>query len=242
MRNQLLIYGSCVARDIVRIVPGRFGLVHYAARQSWVSAASQPLKRPQNIELGAFSTRSIIGDFLSNIPATIRKFGDQADVILIDIASDRHGVYPVGDSYISNTGELRRANLLPTLEHEPLVAFGTPEHKRLFKLAVAKVKRTLLSAGVFDRALVLNVQFAGRSNDGTPVPLARGMYSTEVNSKYEYYYQVFEDYGFNVVPEPPAELQVANSDHKWGLQQDHLIDPLYHWWADRIDEFAAEKK
>lgn len=282
-----MIYGSCVARDIVRIVPGRFGIVHYAARQSWVSAASKPLKRPQNVELGvssarstfadflpnirstirnyvarqgwvsaaskplkrpqnvelgAFSTRSIIGDFQSNIPAIIRKFGDKADVILIDIASDRHGVYPVGDSFISNTGELRRSKLLRTLDHGPLVEFGTPEHQRLFKLAVAKVKRTLVSAGVFDRVLVLNVQFAGKSNDGTPMPLARGMTSTEVNSKYEYYYQVFEHYGFRVVPEPPAELQIANSDHKWGLQQDHFIDPLYHWWADRIDEFAVENK
>lgn len=242
MRNQLLIYGSCVARDIVRIIPGRFGLIHYAARQSWVSAASKPLKRPQNIDLGAFSTRSIIGDFLSNVPATIRKFGDKADVILIDIASDRHGVYPVGDSYISNTGELRRSNLLRTIEHGPLVKFGTPQHKRLFKLAVTKIKRILLSAGVFDRVLVLNVQFAGTSNDGTPMPLARGMTSTEVNSVYAYYYQVFEDCGFRVLPEPPTELQIGNSDHKWGLQQDHFIDLMYHWWADRIDEFATEIK
>lgn len=242
MRKQLLIYGSCVARDIVRIIPGRFGLVHYAARQSWISAASRPLKRPTNIDLGSFSTRSIVGDFLSNIPGTIRKFGGEADVILIDIASDRHGVYPVGDSFISNTGELRRANLLQTVKHGPLVEFGTREHQRLFKLAVAKMKRTMVAAGVFDKALVIKIQFAGKSNDGTPMPLARGMTSDEVNSKYEYYYQVFEDLGFHVTPTPPKDLQVANTEHKWGLQQDHFIDSLYYWWADEIDQFIAERQ
>lgn len=237
-----MIYGSCVARDIVRVIPGRFGLVHYAARQSWISAASKPLKRPSGIELGSFSTRSIVGDFLSNIPATIRKFGDTADVILIDIASDRHGVYPVAESFISNTGELRRARLLRTLSHGPLIEFGSREHQRLFKLAAAKVKRTMVAAGVFDKALVLKIQFAGKSNDGTPMPLARGLTSDEVNAKYEHYYQIFEDLGFQVTPTPPKELQVANSEHKWGLQQDHFIDSMYAWWADQIDEFVSVRR
>lgn len=270
------------------MLPTRYALVHYAARQSWVSAASPPLAKPENIQLGPFSTRSLIGDFTSNVPMLLRELGKKSDVILIDIATDRHGVYPVGNSFISNTSELKRSNLLSQrriarpakqdvsnkldrllscvlrklnlsigsessfsnrvlrkhsnslapLRRGQLIKFGSPEHKKLFGEAVAKLSRIMKRAGVLDRAIVLYVQFAGESNNGEEVPLARGMTADEMNAHYEYYYRVLERYGFTLTPAPPSELVIANSQHKWGLQQDHFIDEMYLWWADRIDEFA----
>lgn len=241
MRSQVFIYGSCVARDILRVVPGRFGLVHYAARQSWISAASKSLEPPRQIDLSPFSARSLRGDFSSNLPYLIRKKAKVSDVILVDLASDRHGVYPVKDSYLSNTGELKRSRALSAMEHGDLIEFGSREHKLLFKQSVSKLKRVMVKAGVFDRVLIINIRFAGQSDNGERVPLARGKTSAEVNSDYEYYYRVLERYGFTLTEVPPAELQIAASQHKWGLQQDHFIDPLYYWWADRIDDFVSMK-
>lgn len=289
MKTKLFIYGSCVGRDIVRLLPGKYTLLHYAARQSWISAASLPLAKPDPVDLGPFSKRSLVGDFTSNVPMLLRGISRKSDVILIDIATDRHGVYRVGSSYISNTGELKRSNLLArpraealinektskrcgifdifvrlfrrvqetvgkvtnpkaevkklsygigSLEHGELVEFGSSEHKILFNEAAAKLSRVMKKAGLLERALVLQIKFAGESDDGQLVPLARGLKASEVNEMYEYYYEVLERMGFSLTPTPPPELVVANSQHKWGLQQDHFIDPMYHWWADRIDEFA----
>lgn len=238
MRSKLFIYGSCVARDIVRVLPGRYSLIHYAARQSWISAASLPLEKPGDVGLGPFSTRSLNGDFTSNVPQLLRGLGRKSDVILIDIASDRHGVYPIAGSFVSNTGELKRSTMLETLDHGDLIEFGTTEHKRLFRQSATKLRRVMTKAGVFDRVLVLNLRFAAEADNGEPMPLARGMTAPEVNDKYEYYYKVLASLGFALTPEPPSELVVANSRHKWGLQQDHFIDEMYHWWADRVDEFV----
>lgn len=242
MRAQLFIYGSCVARDIVRVTQGRFGLVHYVARQSWISAATKSLPRPDTSGLSPFSARSLTGDFASNLPYLLRREGRNADVILIDLASDRHGVYPHGEGFITNSGELRRSGQARTARESQLVEFGSAEHRRLFRLAANKIKRVLVAAGLFDRVVVLNAPFAGESDDGSEVPLARGLTSDEINGKYSYYYDLLEKLGFALLPVPPSHLVKAATKHKWGLQQDHYVDELYYWWADQIDEFVEQPK
>lgn len=242
MRNQLFIYGSCVSRDIVRVTSGRFGVVHYVARQSWISAAGSSLPYPRNVELSNFSARSLRGDFASNLNYLLRKDGPRSDVIVMDLASDRHGVYPVDGGYVSNTGELKRSGVLKSLDHGELIEFGSREHRRLFRSAAGKIKRVLESRGLFGRVLVLYVPFAGVAREvGAEVPLARGLTAPEVNREYRYYYKVLESLGFTLTPEPPASMVVTTNEHKWGIAQDHYVDELYLWWAGRIDEFAAER-
>lgn len=242
MRTQLFIYGSCVARDIVRVTEGKFGVVQYVARQSWISAATKGLPRPDASRLSPFSARSLMGDFASNLPYLLRREGRKADVILIDLASDRHGVYPHGEGFITNSGELRRSGQARSVRGTQLVEFGSSEHRRLFRLAANKLKRVLVSAGLFERVLVLNAPFAGESDDGREVPLARGLTSNEINEKYSYYYHLLAQLGFFVLPVPPADLVKASSSHKWGLQQDHYVDELYYWWADQIDAFVDQRR
>lgn len=234
----MFVYGSCVARDIIRVTEGRFGLSYYVARQSWISAVSKPLERPQGIDLSPFSARSLKGDFVSNAPYLIRRFRKNSDVFVIDIASERHGVYKIGDSFLTNSGELRRSQLLRNIQYDEFLEFGSKEHRRVFRTSVAKMKRVLVKAGVFDRVLVLDAPFAGFSDDGSEVPLARGLTASEVNARYEYYYKTLRDFGFTVAQAPPRHLQIAASGHKWGLQQDHYTDDLYFWWAERIDDFV----
>lgn len=234
----MFVYGSCVARDIIRVAEGHYGLSCYVARQSWISAASKSLEPPKKIDLSPFSARSLRGDFASNAPYLIRRFSVNSDVFVVDIASERHGVYKIGGSFLTNSGELRRSQLLRDIRYDKFVPFGSKEHRGLFRYSVAKMKRVLVRAGVFERVLVLDAPFAGSSDDGSKVPLARGLTAPEINAKYKYYYTTLRDYGFEVLKAPPQHLQLAASEHKWGLQQDHYIDELYFWWAERIDEFA----
>lgn len=231
-----LIYGSCVARDVVRVVPEPFDVTGYIARQSWVSAFTAPVPAPElpHIKSG-FQARNVRGDFESNAGERIRGLSEDADVLLVDIASDRHGAVAYGNGYASFTPDHRRAfgGIVPGGSHVP---FGSGEHRELFTTAVQRGAEVLSELDLFEKTLVLGVPFTDRTTTGEPMTVSRET-AASINAKYEPYYEAFSAAGFRIA-ELPSALAVADPHHEWGPGQDHYADPAYHWWADQISAFT----
>lgn len=229
-----LIYGSCVSRDVLRIAPEPFQLTGYIARQSWISAFTTPVPSPDLSHVAsAFQARNLDGDFRSTARQLMRRHSEATDVLLIDIASDRHGVAQYGDGYVSLTPDHKRA-FGGMIRGGRRVPFASPRHLGLFSAAVKRGSGALGRLGLMEKALVLRAPFTDVTTTGVPM---KGGSVTKLNAQYEPYYEVLAAAGLEIV-DLPAELAVADPGHTWGLAPDHYADPAYQWWAERIVNFA----
>lgn len=222
-----------MARDVVRVVPGPFDLTRYIARQSWVSAYGPPVPAPDVSHLRSeFQRRAISADFGSTAPRLLRRMSSQVDRVIIDIASDRHGVVRVGNGFVSLTPDHLRAFDGQYADVGEVIPFGSAEHFDRFAVAVGRAAEALRAEETLDRAVVLAFPFTDRLDTDARIPRER----TDVpalNALYEPYYEVFASSGFPLLRLPDA-LAVSTMEHEWGPGVDHFVDPAYEWWAQRL--------
>lgn len=225
-----VVYGSVLARDVLRVAPEPFDEVDYITRQSWVSAFTSPIPAPDLSHMAsAAQARNVRGDFESNAR---ERLAGETDVILLDIATELSGVATYQGGYVTLTPDHRRAfgRIVPGARAIP---FGTDEHFELFKAAGMQLMEDLLvDLDIHDRTFVLKAPFTDRTTTGEPL---RGVQepAETINEEFLRYYQFLGAAGFQILT-LPDDLAVADPDHQWGPGQDHYSDPAYRWWADQI--------
>lgn len=239
-KTSILIYGSCVSRDIQRITNNRFNLIDYIARQTLVSAFSVPLPEPEITAVTSkFQIRSVQGDFASNAPDKLREHAAVADTILIDLASERHGVIEFNKGLLSRTNDLFKAQLLSSGEFNKVISFNSIKHRKLFRAAALELKKLLLEEKVFRKTLIIAAPFTDESTDGSRVPLSHNKNAQTINEEYSYYYHLLKSMGFAILS-LPKHLCVTTPEHKWGISQDHYITEAYEYLANQIELFALK--
>ncbi|WP_022867257.1 DUF6270 domain-containing protein [Schaalia vaccimaxillae] len=239
MRRKIFIYGSCVARDIVRVTR-RFEVSQYVARQTITSGFSPPLAIDADLSsVGSnFSRKALQGDLASNVGQTLRRYAVESDAIIIDIATEHWGVTRLeGDAYLTLSTELAKSGLLARVSHSPAIVIGSDRHFGLFKRGAATLKRQLDALDASRKTLVLCAPFARETTDGEPVPPSKNKTAAELNSLMVPYVEELQRLGFQLGKTPPKELVVSTKDHQWGPALYHYVDEMYEWWADEIDQF-----
>lgn len=242
MSIPISIYGSCVSRDIIRVTAGKFKSKEYVARQSWISALSLPQEAPEGIKLTGFRLKSLIGDIESNALPRLASAAATSKALVIDIASDRHGVWNLGNgSYLSNLATMKRQKILKDFPDAQQVIFGTPEHLELFNRAVAEGKQKLEESGFFSKATVLKIPFTEKTVNGESIDIGTEKNPGEICASYVPYYEVFDRNGFHFLPDLPEEMAVSTPDHAWGMGINHFVDDAYHWWGSEIEKFIESR-
>lgn len=237
---KVLIYGSCVTRDIQRISDNRFRVLDYIARQTFVSADAPPLPAPDTSTVpGKFLGRSITGDFTSNAMERIKTNVRKSDAFLIDLASERHGVIPYGGSLISRTNDLLKSGLLTPREFNKHIPFNTSEHRKKFRAAALNLKRLLMQEKSFRKTLIIATPFTDEATDGSRVPLSHHKTADMINEEYAFYYDLLKGMGFAILS-LPDHLCKTTPDHLWGISQNHYVSEAYEYMADQIELFISE--
>ncbi|TDK27680.1 hypothetical protein E2F48_00620 [Arthrobacter crusticola] len=211
-------------------------LTGYVARQSLISAASPPTALLGEGKLAsAFQNRSLDGDINSTLFRQVRELGPSADIFLIDLLSDRLGVYALPDkTYITNSRELRASGRLGSLEKGPsLIKFGTEKHFNLWKRAADKLVASINEVGLRERTLVMETPWASRTDTGEEVVSFRGMSASEAGELYRPYYTHLRRRGL-LSKRLPDKLAVSSLTHKWGPEPYHYAPPAYEWMRDEI--------
>lgn len=242
MPTSLFIYGSCVARDVVRVTKPHFEVNQYVARQTFASSFTNPLPAPDSLDdlKSRFQRTSVYGDVTSNLKAITKEFAPISDVVLIDIATEHWGVVPAGNSaYLTQSAELLKSEYFKSIRTGKRIEPGTDQHFRLFRNGAIRYKALLERIGVFDRTFVLNAPFATHTIEGNKVPNAKGREPSYWQSLQADYFNTLSDLGYTIGAEPPSELIKSTSSHLWGPALYHYVDELYIWWADEIDRFVA---
>lgn len=239
MANTVFIWGSCVTRDVLRVT-GKFELSGYAGRQTLISGMNPGLKDPGPTGLKYnFQDRSLRGDIRSNGRRRIREKASTTDAFIIDLATERRGVYPVRNGYLSRTAELAKSGILPKYKPGKPIEFGTNQHRHLFQSAVETLRADLTEVGLESRVCVINHPFAAETDAGYKLRPSLGRLAPEWNELFPQYHTILADAGFKILDPPPSELIVASEEHAWGRTVDHYIDENYYFWANQIEEFIG---
>lgn len=230
----VLVYGSCVSRDLVALASSSMRCVEYIARQSWVSAASEGSAIPIGTLLDSkFQLRNVEGDICSDALNRVEARCDDADILLMDIVDDRFGVLPFENGYITPTAEFGQSGLAKQITLGKHVPFGTDAHFDIWSASAARVQKLLLRLNI--RAYVLQTPFTDVSIDRSVVAPALGRGADDWNRDYARYFDLLRDLGFFVI-ELPEKYAVTTPYHIWGKAPFHYLEHSYRWMLERIGQ------
>lgn len=229
------IFGSCVSRDLARVPENKeaFKQNQYVARQSWISAFSNPVEVPSvDSKLSSkFQKRMVEADFNSSFPVDLLSQTD-IDVLLLDLVDERLGVIAIGDSFITNSYELRNSGWKKSLKDPINIDFGTAKHLELWKEAADNLFKLLAENELLQKTFVIEANYADKSLQGDT--FSHRKFPSEVrNEQYRPYYGYLREKGFNVL-HVPKEYIVADKEHVWGLEPFHYVSEFYEFVTRRL--------
>ncbi|MBB5830268.1 DUF6270 domain-containing protein [Brachybacterium aquaticum] len=234
------VYGSCVARDTIDLAgSGRFDVVAYIARQSLISAevdASSHFPADPGVD-SDFQLRMMTGDFAGDLEKRLAEAAPDTDVLLWDLADERHGVHVFEDgSIVTRSIDMVRApEVVGAVEGARHIPFGTDEHYELWAPRAEQLREELQRLGLFDRTIVLQVPWALVTSDGQTTPWSMGKSAREANVEYLRYYQRLRELGFTIIELQPLGV-LADPEHRWGLAPFHYTQEVYEEVAQRVLE------
>jgi len=235
---RVTVYGSCVARDTVDLAGAEhFDVVAYIARQSLLSADHDASPRfPAEVEIASeFQRRMMTGDFAGNLEERLAEAAPETDVVLWDLADERHGVHLFDDgSVVTRSIDIvRLPEVLSAIEGARHIPFGTDEHFELWSPRAEHLRDVLTRLGLFDRTVVLQVPWALVTTDGRSTPWSMGTSAKEANLAYHRYYERLRQLGFRMLELQPLGV-LADPDHRWGLAAFHYTQDVYEEITRRV--------
>lgn len=234
------VYGSCVARDAVDLAGGdRFPVDDYIARQSLISMGHDAGAHfPQDAEISsAFQRRMMRADFAGDLEHRLVAVKDSTDVLLWDLADERHGVHVFDDGSVAtrSVDVVNVPEALAVVDAARHIPFGTDEHFALWAPRAERLRDHLVEIGLFERTVVLQVPWALVTADGRPTPWSMGTKARDANEAYRRYYEHLRDLGFRMLELQPLGV-LADPEHRWGLAPFHYTQDVYDTIIDRVLE------
>lgn len=228
-----IVYGSCVARDTVEALGDDGATLGYAARQGFISAVSGDAALDGSIQLDSdFQRNSVEMDVQGTAMSQVQSSARKSNVLILDLVDERLGVYraPNG-AYVTRTWELVNSGIIEQQEDSmQLIDFGTEEHFHLWHSAAEIIIAELSRLGL--PTVVLAPPFAERDLEGEALTyLDRPI--GEWNTTFDRYYDAIGRLGVPVL-RPPAELAIADRNHRWGLAPFHYAAPMYEWFCTTL--------
>lgn len=228
---RVLVYGSCVARDTIEFAAaGSVDLQGYVARQSLISVDNDATPHlPETMTVSSkFQERMIRADFAGGLLNRLEAMADDLDVLLWDLADERHGVYRFPDGTVSTRSidTMRIPELEAQFAEAEHLPFGTPEHLTIWSEHARTFTERLRALGLFERTVVLEVPWAVLTVEGQPSPWSMGVRAKEANQRYRPYYALLRELGLRMVGLPEA-LVFADPQHRWGLAPFHYSPAVY---------------
>lgn len=234
--RRIFIYGSCVSRDTYKRLPqDQYSLTDYVARQSLVSAFSDPVTRFDPPVVGSrFTTAQVRGDFASSLPQRLATHAAGTDLILWDLTDERLGFYLLPDeTVVTRTIDLARTEVESKVATEALlIPFGSEEHFALWCNALEAFKTRLAEICPQVPVLVLAPPWAAETSQHEPTAPSGELTAAAANEKFERYLDAIPYPVVRLDPASPAPL--ADAEHEWGPAPFHYVEDVYRELRDKI--------
>jgi hypothetical protein len=230
---RLLIFGSCVSRDIleyqcddVQIV-----LVDYYARSSIASLGARPIEIPSAVQnIGSkFQRRMVERDIKKDFLKDLTRL--QFDLLLLDLIDERFNLYLEPEEKICTlSSELLSAGFPKDSDRGSKIYSGSEEFWNLWEAGWSILVNKLGRLGILDRLRVNQVFWGTRTENG-------GNFEPDYSDRQiALANQVLERMYRHISADIPAQqflrfdyrLMTGSISHKWGIGPFHYVDAYYH--------------
>lgn len=234
MIKNLIIYGSCVSRDIFNLEESRtFKLNDYFARSSMASLCSAAYTNDDALDRisSAFRRRMVSYDFskqLLNQPEVFKN----ADLILIDLIDERFDlvVLPSGQ-IITNSSELAESDLLAdsSVKGYQIIKHGSPERRDLWMQGMQKFFAFLEEHNKLGSVIVNKVYWASHFEEKSSTEFPVSLNTVEkANKELDWMYEQLEKkLTKHQFLNYPAQILTADEHHRWGASPFHYCKQYY---------------
>lgn len=243
---KILIYGSCVSRDIFEHPENKGAeIVGYYARSSLASSFSKPASlNADDYEIASpFQKRMLHWDFTKPVREDIAEA--DFDVLLVDFIDERLSVAELEPGSIVTMSLEFLTWVQPNcpVPPEKNIPSGSPRHRELWLEGFKRFVQALREVGKLDRLVINRVYWASTLEDGGNLPIK---YSREYIDKNN----AFLDWMYNQASVVSDEIKfidyeekifVSSSKHKWGISPFHYIDDYYIEAFDGIVRTMGEQ-
>jgi Family of unknown function (DUF6270) len=231
--TRLLIFGSCVSRDILNYQQDKTQLVvvDYYARSSIASLGARPIEIPptvQNIRSKfqrRMVERDIRKDFLNDLA------GLQFDILLLDLIDERFNLYiDPGGRVCTLSSELLSTGFPGDSTGGSRVHSGSEEFWRLWEAGWLVFVNKLRGLGVLNRLLVNQVFWGSRTENGGN--FEPHFSSKHIDSANQFLNRMYQRISADIPPEQilrfDHRLMTGSIAHTWGISPFHYVDAYYH--------------
>ena len=226
---RVAVFGSCVSRDTVAAAPaGPIELLAYVARHSLCSAGTDATRwMPSPVPLtSAFQLRNFVADADGTAFEPWWAAAERADVLLVDLTDERHGVVEFADgTRITRSIEgLVNAEIAAAYGAGEHLRFGSDEHFARWSAAADAFLDRLGERGLLARTLLVAVPWAERAIDGAAAPGSMGTAPRDANAAYARYHELVRARGVALVS---VDDPRADPGHRWGFAPFHYAPEVY---------------
>nr|WP_150959436.1 DUF6270 domain-containing protein [Aneurinibacillus sp. XH2] len=232
------ILGSCVTRDIFRVVGREEENLTYYARTSLVSIFSKPLIiDEEDIKLSSsFQRRMVFSDFNKDFLKHIEI--NKPDRLIIDFIDERYDLMKYENNYVTKSKEFDDGQLADIYNFE-LVARKDSNTKILWERGCLRLIEVIRSIGLKE-VYIHEAYWASEyiNQNGKVEQFSFQSAINENNNLLKGYYDFFKCH----MPEVKtlSTQCLADSCHKWGLSAYHYTDSYYHKIYDQLNVFRIK--
>lgn len=228
---RVLILGSCVSRDIFRVVENEeCKLASYYGRSSFASAFC-PVKVKDtwssNIS-SAFQARMVNADLNKKWPDIVRN--TKFDVLLVDFIDERFHLGGFSNGALCTlSSELRSSGFDRKVARARGIQTGSDEHYELWMRGWTSFIELLESLGKKQCVLLNVVKWAEAASDGS-IP-EWGFTPEQIAASNLYLDKLYRRATIDLEPSQVMRVDpqylVGGLEHKWGLAPFHYVDAYY---------------
>lgn len=226
---RILVFGSCVSRDIFNYVKDEIELDDYFARSSFASAFSpSDVKDIYTDKIQSVFQRRMVA---SDLKKTFEKYLKSAriDILLIDFIDERFSIFKFDDGGVCTlSSELNSSGFDPERELGRLIPSGCDEFYDLWEKGWVRFLNVIDSISCRDKIRINRVLWAKSTSTGRDFPTHSKQYILAANQFLQRLYTRIENdlQPWQFIEVSPGHC-IAAENHRWGLSPFHYVDAYY---------------
>ncbi len=230
---RVAILGSCISRDIFRIVELDSLVKEYRARTSIHSLVETVAADLSQIKLPSsnFQAKMIISDFEKR-PLDF----NNCDFLIIDLIDERFDIISNFNSTVTFSNELRNNN--ENLQPNKIVKRGTGVEYEMWRQSLKKLKYMIDIPIILHKSRLSNK--INENNSGVEI---NHNYITMMNERMEKYEQIiYQELNIIGTIDVPTDLLISDVNHIWGYSPYHYVKEYYFEAMKRVFEITKIDK
>jgi len=235
-KRKILIFGSCVSRDIFNL-PNDFSLADYYARSSFASIFQPKFIHPEIADQleSKFQTKIVKADMEKSILSALQK--NDFDILLLDFIDERFNLFEYENTICTLSNEAVTAGIKEKYPKHKLIKSSSDQFFEMWEKGWKEFIELMQAKNSLEKVILNKVYWAEETLSGEIFEPTYPKHNIQkMNKMLDHLYCIAER---SLPPENimnfSKELMVGADEHQWGKSPFHYVDEYYESALNFLD-------